>query len=68
MSNRDAANLFRETNPDRLKTLLLAHISEECNKHHLALEEMSMALSEHNRSDIHLTALYQDEPSNVFEF
>lgn len=68
LSNRDAANLFRETNPARLKTLLLAHISEECNKHHLALEEMSMALSEHNRSDIHLTALYQDEPSNVFEF
>jgi phosphoribosyl 1,2-cyclic phosphodiesterase len=68
LSNREAANLFRETNPKDLKTLLLAHLSQECNKPHLALEEMSLALDEHKRGDVAVFVLEQDTPSQIFEF
>jgi phosphoribosyl 1,2-cyclic phosphodiesterase len=68
LSNREAADLFRETNPKNLKTLLLAHLSQECNKPHLAMEEMSLALAEHRRDDIFLATLEQDVPSQIFEF
>jgi phosphoribosyl 1,2-cyclic phosphodiesterase len=68
LSNREAANLFRETNPKNLKTILLAHLSQECNKPHLALEEMHLALAEHKREDIAVFALQQDTPSQIFEF
>lgn len=68
LSNREAADLFREINPKNLKTLLLAHLSQECNKPHLAMEEMSLALAEHRRDDIFLATLEQDVPSQIFEF
>jgi phosphoribosyl 1,2-cyclic phosphodiesterase len=68
LSNREAANLFRETNPKDLKTLLLAHLSQECNKPHLAFEEMRLALEEHKRGDVAVFVLEQDTPSQIFEF
>jgi phosphoribosyl 1,2-cyclic phosphodiesterase len=68
LSNREEENLFRETNPKDLKTLLLAHLSQECNKPHLALEEMRLALEEHKRGDVAIFVLEQDTPSQIFEF
>ena len=68
LANRDAANLFRETNPANLKALFLAHLSSECNRPHLAMEEMLEAIREHNREDINLHVLEQDVPSMIFEF
>ncbi len=68
LSNEDAANLVLETNPRELKTLLLGHISEECNSHSLVRSTMEAALKELGRNDIALTLLSQHEPSDLFEF
>ena len=67
LSNQDAADLVREVAPPRLKTLLLAHLSQPCNAPHLALESMREALKDINRVDVALAALSQDEPSDLYE-
>ena len=67
LSNQDAADLVREVAPSRLKTLLLAHLSQPCNAPHLALESMREALKDINRSDVALATLSQNEPSELFE-
>ncbi len=68
LSNEDAAELVRTVNPARLRLLLLAHISEQCNAPHLARETMAAALAGLGRADIRLETLSQDEPSDLFEF
>ncbi len=68
LSNDQAADAIREINPPNLRTLLLAHISQECNADYLALETMERALKELGRTDVSLAALGQDEPSDVYEF
>ena len=68
LSNQDAANLVREVAPPNLKTLLLAHLSQPCNAPHHALESMREALKDIGRTDVVLTALNQDEPSDLYEF
>lgn len=67
LSNQDAADLVREVAPQRLKTLLLAHLSRPCNAPHIALETMRAALKDIGRTDITLAALDQDEPSDLYE-
>jgi phosphoribosyl 1,2-cyclic phosphodiesterase len=67
LSNQDAADLVREVAPPRLKTLLLAHLSQPCNAPHLALESMREALKDINRADVTLATLDQDEPSDLYE-
>ena len=49
LSNGDAADLVREVQPPRLKTLLLAHLSRQCNAPYLALESMRAAVAELGR-------------------
>ena len=68
LSNESAADLVSATNPMRLKTLLLAHVSQECNAPDIALGRMRAALVECGRSDVVLDVLSQDEPSPIFEF
>ncbi len=68
LSNDQAADAIRELNPPNLRTLLLAHISRECNAGHLALETMERALGDLGRTDIALAALEQDVPSEFYEF
>ncbi|MBQ4199803.1 MAG: MBL fold metallo-hydrolase [Kiritimatiellae bacterium] len=67
LSNGDAAELVREVRPSRLKTLLLAHLSRQCNAPYLALEAMQPALAELGRP-VTLAALDQDSPSALYEF
>ena len=67
LSNGDAADLVREVCPQRLKTLLLAHISKQCNAPYLALETMRSAVAELGRP-VALEVLYQDAPSPLYEF
>ena len=66
LSNEDAAELVRSVNPPRLKTLLLAHLSEQCNTPSLALAAMGRALAECGRSDVRLEVLSQRDPTEVF--
>ena len=68
LANDDAAQLLMDANPQHLKTILLAHLSRECNAPHLALEAMERACAEIGRRDIDVVALEQDVPSAVFEF
>ena len=67
LSNGDAADLVREVQPPRLKTLLLAHISRQCNAPYLALEAMRPVVAELGHPVI-LDVLDQDTPSPLFEF
>ena len=66
LSNGDAADLVREVQPLRLKTLLLAHLSRPCNAPYLALEAMRPAVAELGRP-IALDTLDQDDPSPLYE-
>ena len=68
LSNDQAADVVRELNPPTLHTLLLAHISGQCNADYLAVESMERALKELRRTDVALAALSQDEPSDLYEF
>lgn len=66
LSNCAAADFIRDANPARLRTLLLAHLSQECNAPDIALACMRSALSDCARTDVTLAALSQDEPSGLF--
>ncbi len=68
LANYQAADAVRELNPPNLRTLLLAHLSEQCNGPWLAREAMEKALAELGRSDIRLATLGQDAPSDLYEF
>ena len=59
------ADLVREVCPQRLRTLLLAHISKQCNAPYLALETMRSAVAELGRP-VALEVLYQDAPSPLY--
>ena len=63
LDNAAAAALFREVNPPRLKHLLLAHLSEECNTPSLARAAMAEALAACGRVDVQLDVLAQATPS-----
>lgn len=68
LANEDAAALLAETNPPGLKTLLLGHISQQCNSPSLARKAFSDALAELGRGDITLSLLDQDCPCELHEF
>ena len=68
LANYQAADAVREINPPNLRTLLLAHLSEQCNGSWLAREAMEKALAELGRSDVQLATLEQDAPSDLYEF
>lgn len=59
LSNDDAAELLTATNPRRLKTLLLGHVSSQCNSPSLARRTMSDALRGLGRDDVSLHVLCQ---------
>lgn len=66
LSNDDAAELMGATVPGQLHTLLLAHLSEECNTAALALNTMRRALHTAGRGDIHVEVLSQERVSARF--
>lgn len=68
LSNGQAADVLRELNPSGLRTLLLAHLSQQCNAPWLAREAMERALEELDRTDVALATLEQDVPSDLYEF
>lgn len=63
LSNRDAAELMRAALSERLHTLLLAHLSEECNTPDLALETMRQMLREARRPDVKVEVMSQARAS-----
>jgi phosphoribosyl 1,2-cyclic phosphodiesterase len=63
LSNVQATELLQQVISDRLRLLLLAHLSEECNTHHLAQCLMRETLLSCRRPDIDMVALRQDAVS-----
>ena len=68
LANEDAAALLMETNPPCLKTLLLGHISQQCNSRPLARKAFADALARLGRDDITLSLLEQNAPCDLCEF
>ena len=68
LANHQAADAIRELNPPGLRTLLLGHISQQCNAPWLAREAMEKTLVDLGRTDVALATLEQDEPSALYEF
>ena len=66
LSNTDAADLLQNALPQRLRLLLLAHISEECNTHALAYDTMRKTLAALRRPDVSLHVLHQNKISARF--
>ena len=68
LANEDAAELVRAVAPVRLKTILLAHLSEECNSPSLARAAMCAALAECGCADVRVEVLEQHSPSELMVF
>ncbi|MEI7899891.1 MAG: MBL fold metallo-hydrolase [bacterium] len=61
LSNDDAAALMCASLSDQLHTLLLAHLSEECNTPVLALNTMRQALRAAGREDVRIEVMSQTQ-------
>ena len=61
LSNDQAADLVRRFASPKLKSLALAHLSEQCNAPNIARETMAKALEERGLSSVTLTVLAQNE-------
>ena len=68
LSNDQTAEALLEARPSHLSTLLLAHLSQQCNADYLALEAARAALAEIGMPNITLAVLSQDAPSDLYEF
>ena len=68
LSNDDAAELIAAARASSLKTILLAHLSRDCNDPALALGAMRTAIAKAGCASAALAALSQDEPSALYEF
>lgn len=63
LSNEQATELLQQVLSDRLRLLLLAHLSEECNSHHLAQHLMRETLAACRRPDVVIASLQQNSIS-----
>jgi phosphoribosyl 1,2-cyclic phosphodiesterase len=68
LSNDDAAGLITETISSRLKNIVLAHLSEDCNTPHLARSTMIGALHGINRDHIPVRVASQTMISEIIKF
>lgn len=68
LSNVEAARLMASAHSERLHTVLLAHLSKECNTPRLAREAMVEALGDAGRGDIRVEVLSQSEVSERYVF
>lgn len=68
LSNDDAAALLCSSVPAQLHTLLLAHLSEECNTPALALNTMRQALRSAGREDVRVEVMSQTQVSARLKF
>ncbi|MBE6381017.1 MAG: MBL fold metallo-hydrolase [Lentisphaerae bacterium] len=64
LDNRTAAECLKELLGPRTRSLLLAHISSECNDRTLLEDLIARQMSELDRSDVVWRLLRQDEPDN----
>ncbi len=65
LSNRNAAALIAEVAGDTLETVVLAHLSRDCNREELALETVRDCLAERGLGRIAVLAARADAPTPV---
>lgn len=68
LSNVDAAELVCDAAAGRLRTALLAHLSEECNTPALALNTMRQALRERGHAEVRVEVMQQAVHGERFVF
>lgn len=67
LSNTDSAEFVSRCASERLRRVMLAHLSHECNTPTLAERTMKAALAKVGRTDVEVTILEQDRISPWFE-
>ena len=68
LSNDSAATLMSTAISSKLHTLLLAHLSDECNTPDLALNTMRRALDKVGRADVRIEVMSQKQVSGHYIF
>lgn len=68
LSNRVAATLAAEIAGPDLRHIFLAHLSEDCNRHDLALETTQTALREAGHTHIRVSLAFPDRISDVWNW
>jgi phosphoribosyl 1,2-cyclic phosphodiesterase len=63
LSNEDAAKFVGEIATSRLRHVVLAHLSRDCNKPELAHKVMAEQLRHTGATHVHLTLAHQDKPT-----
>ncbi len=67
LSNHKAAALLCEVGSDRLKAVFLAHLSQDCNRSHLAEQTVRSALSRAGLDHVDLHLTYPDRVSWLWQ-
>jgi phosphoribosyl 1,2-cyclic phosphodiesterase len=67
LSNQQAATLLREIAGSHLQSVLLAHLSSECNRPHLADRAVRKALELAGCAHVSVSLTYADRPSAVVD-
>lgn len=65
LSNRSAAALAADVAGDTLETLILAHLSRDCNREDLAIETVRECLCRNGLDHITVLAAHADAPTSV---
>ncbi len=68
LSNEHAAAMLAEIAGPDLRQVFLAHLSEDCNRHDLALERMQRCLVEGGHHHIKVSLTFPDRISEVWSF
>jgi len=67
LSNEQAAQLLAEVAGPSLRTVLLAHLSSDCNEPGLAVQTVRSALAKHGHTHIDVRLTYPDRPTDVID-
>jgi len=65
LSNRAAGELIAEIAGPHLEAVLLAHLSEECNRPHLAVREIRAVLDKGGHKAVRVELTYAEKPSEM---
>lgn len=63
LSNHQAAELIAEVACEKLKFVMLSHLSSDCNSPDIASRTISKALKQNGLNDVDVFCAHQDEPS-----
>ena len=67
LSNEGAAQVIRDTAPQKLKHLFLGHLSSDCNQPELAHQTLRQTLDSVNASDVKVEVAHQTQVTTTLE-